>query len=830
MLPMIRFILAGMKDLQERYVDVVLPLALDRCYTYVARGKFAARIAAGMRVVVQFGKKRYYTALAWNVHSEKPRNYEAKEIEQILDERPLIGEKQRKFWEWMAAYYLCTLGDVMNAALPAAMKLESETRILLHPAFNHDYEALNDDEYLLAEALTHHPELSVKEVQGILNRKNIFPLLKSLIAKEVILLREELQEGYRPRIKKYIELNKSYADEQNRKALFEQLQRAPRQLDILLHWFQLHGMEEEVSKEELLKASGKNYQALKKLIEKGILEEYEKEVSRIKEDANVFDKQFSLSPAQESARASVQKGFEEKEVVLLHGVTSSGKTEIYTRIIEEFLEQGKQVLYLLPEIALTTQMISRLKKYFGERIGIYHSRFSSMERVEIWQRVADGRYRVVLGPRSALFLPFQNPGLIVVDEEHDPSYKQFDPAPRYHARDAAIYMARLFGAKTLLGSATPSLESYYNARHGKYHLTVLKERYGQVELPKVGLLDMRRSARMKDGKSHLSEGLVAALEEVLSSGRQAILFRNRRGYAPMMICAVCAHVPQCVNCDVSLTYHKYIDKLKCHYCGYQIPTPHACPACGSGPMRIWGYGTERIEDELKRLFDGIRVARLDLDAARGKYRLQEIINRFEEGRIDVLVGTQMVTKGLDFEKVALVGILNADQLMHYPDFRSAERAFQLMVQVSGRAGRKKEQGKVLIQTRKTDHPLLQLVIRNDYEAFYAQEISDRTQFRYPPVYRMIRIRLRHRDADKTREAANKVHEYLASRLGWRAYPPVAPLISRIRGNYLFDIVLKMERKREWLDKSHRAIREAARILQQDARLRTVYLYSDMDPY
>ncbi len=827
---MIWYILAGMKDVQERYVDVVLPLALDQLYTYAVKGEPAGRLEAGMRVVVQFGKKRYYTAIAWRVHTQKPRNYEAKEIEQILDESPLIGEKQRKLWEWMASYYLCTLGDVMNAALPAAMKLESETRILLHPAFNHDYEALNDEEYLLAEALTHHPELSIKEAQGILNRKNIFPILKSLIGKEVILLREELQEGYRPRIKKFVQLNPAYADERKRKDLFEKLQRAPRQRDILLQWFQLHGMEEEVSKERLLKASGKNYQALRKLIEKGILDEYEKEVSRIKEDADGFDKQFTLSPAQENARISIQKGFEEKDVVLLHGVTSSGKTEIYTRIIEEFLEQGKQVLYLLPEIALTTQMISRLKKYFGERIGIYHSRFSSMERVEIWQRVAEGKYQVVLGPRSALFLPFRNPGLIVVDEEHDPSYKQFDPAPRYHARDAAIYMARLFGAKTILGSATPSLESYYNARHGRYHLTVLKERYGRVELPKVELLDMRRSARMKDGKSHLSEGLVAALDEVLSSGRQAILFRNRRGYAPMMICAACAHVPQCVNCDVSLTYHKYIDKLKCHYCGYRIPTPHVCPACGSGPMRIWGYGTERIEDELKRLFDGIRVARLDLDAARGKYRLQEIINDFEAGRIDVLVGTQMVTKGLDFENVALVGILNADQLMHYPDFRSAERAFQLMVQVSGRAGRKKEQGKVLIQTRRTDHPLLQLVIRSDYESFYTQEISERLQFRYPPVYRMIRIRLRHRDPEKTRQAANKVHEYLAARLGWRAYPPVAPLISRIRGNYLFDIIIKMERKREWLEKSHQAIRDAARMLMQDSGLKSVYMYSDMDPY
>ena len=816
--------------MQERYVDVVLPLALGQCYTYVVKGEAAARIEAGMRVLVQFGKKRYYTALVWSIHSEKPQNYVAKEIEQILDEQPLIGERQRKFWEWMADYYLCTLGDVMNAALPAAMKLESETRILLNPAYKHDYENLNDDEYQLAEALTHHPELSIKEVQGILNRKNVFPLLKKLIAKEVIRLREELQPGFRPKFKKFVQLNTFYADEENRKELFEQLQRAPRQLDILLHWFQLKGMEEEVSKESLLKVSGKNYPALQKLIEKGILEEYEKEVSRIQDDANTFNKQFVLSPAQESARASIQKGFEKKDVVLLHGVTSSGKTEIYTRIIEGFLEQNKQVLYLLPEIALTTQMISRLKKYFGERIGIYHSRFSSMERVEIWQRVAEGKYQVVLGPRSALFLPFKNPGLIVVDEEHDPSYKQFDPAPRYHARDAAIYMAQLFDAKTLLGSATPSLESYYNARHGKYHLTILKERYGRVKLPKVELLNMGRSARMKDGKSHLSEGLINALDKVLSSGKQAILFRNRRGYAPMMICAACGYIPQCMNCDVSLTYHKYIDKLKCHYCGYQIPTPYVCPACGSGPMRIWGYGTERIEDELKRLFDGIRVARLDLDAARGKYRLQEIINNFEEGRIDVLVGTQMVTKGLDFENVALVGILNADQLMHYPDFRASERAFQLMVQVSGRAGRKKEQGRVLIQTRKTDHPLLQLVIRNDYEAFFAQEISERTQFRYPPAYRMIRVRLRHRDSEKTQAAANKVHEYLAARLGWRAYPPVAPLISRIRGNYLFDIIIKMERKREWLEKSHQTIREAARMIMHDSQLKSVYMYSDVDPY
>lgn len=819
-----------MDKLKDTFADVVLPLALPKTYTYAIPSEIQGKASPGHRVIVQFGKKRYYTALIWHIHHEKPKLYDPKPIESLVDDAPLIHEKHRQFWEWLSFYYLSTLGDVMNAALPAGLKLESETRIMLHPFFDDNYEQLSDEEYLLAEALSHRHELSVNEVQDILDKKTVFPLLKSMIEKRVVFLREEMQEGYKPKMEKYVKLSGKYDDDKARKALFDELNRAPRQLDIVLNYFQLSTMADRVLKKDLLEATGKNYQAVNKLIEKGIFVETEEAVSRLPADLDESVEMYELSDEQQRARREIEKGFKDKEVVLMHGVTSSGKTEIYAEIIKTYLESGQQVLYLLPEIALTTQMIVRLKRYFGDKIGIYHSRFNAMERVEIWHDVASKKYQLVIGPRSALFLPFQDLGFIIVDEEHDASYKQFDPAPRYNARDAAIYLGTLFDARVLLGSATPSVESYYNTQRGKYALVELMERYGQIQLPEVKLMDIRHSARLKDGKSHISEGLMNALDEVLKNNDQAILFRNRRGYAPMLICGTCGFIPQCQNCDVSLTYHKYADQLKCHYCGYHIPTIRECPACKAHNMRLSGYGTERIEDELQRLFDDINVKRLDVDSVKGKHGHQQIINEFENHKINILVGTQMVTKGLDFEKVALVGILNADQLMFFPDFRSSERAFQLMVQVSGRAGRKKKRGNVVIQTRNVGHPLLQLVMHNNYAAFYEKEISERRQFKYPPIIRLIYLRLRHKDKEKVQMAANKAYEMLAAILGSRVYRPVQPYVSRVRGQYLFDILIKTERSKQMLNRSHKALRKLFSDMSADKAYRAVYIYADVDPY
>lgn len=812
------------------FAEVVLPLALRKNYTYRIPTEWADQATPGKRVVVQFGRKKIYTGLIWALSHTPPTGYTPKDIEQIIDEDPIIVPQQRKLWTWMADYYLCQLGDVMNAALPAGLKMESETRITLHPFFDNHYEQLTDDEYMVAEALSVQHELKIKDIQDLLGKKTVYPIIRSLLDQQVIFLQEELQGGYKPKTETYLTLGPDYQSDESRQALFGELERAPKQMDILLNFFHLQTLGPKVSKSELLAATGKNYSALNRMIEKGIFSAKEEEVSRLQDDGEAKAPAITFSPAQQATIDSIQQHWQEKDVVLLHGVTSSGKTEIYAHLIQEQLEKGKQVLYLLPEIALTGQMIQRLRKLFGSTIGVYHSRFNAAERVEVWHKMYKGEYKVMVGARSALLLPYPDLGLVIVDEEHDRSYKQFDPAPRYNARDTAILLASLYPAKVLLGSATPSVESYYNARQGKYGFVELKERYGNIQLPDIKLLDVSKSARVNNTGTHLSEALVEKLREVLSAQQQAILFRNRRGYAPMLICGTCGHIPQCQQCDVSLTYHKHTDQLKCHYCGYKIKTVVECPACGAHHMRVMGFGTEKIEDELKLLFDDLTIQRLDLDAVKGKHGHQEIINRFATGKIDVLVGTQMVTKGLDFEKVALVGILNADQLLFYPDFRSNERAFQLMVQVAGRSGRKHQRGQVLIQARNLSHPVLYFVINNDYEGFFERELAERHKFVYPPLVRIINLHIRHKDKDRVNQAAWMVYRLLHQRLGDRVYQPVIPSIGRLRGNYLMDIMIKLERKANMLHKVRDLIHEAENRLAADKQLKRVTLYADADPY
>lgn len=812
------------------YADVILPLALPNTFTYVVPMELADQAEPGKRVVVQFGKKKMFTAIIWRIHSHTPTGYSPKPIDSILDEHPLITPIQHKFWAWLADYYLCTKGEVMQAALPASLKLESETSVILHPLFDHDMHELEDDEYFITEALTIQHELSIKEIQDILGKKTVQPILRTLLQKKVVYLKEELQAGYSPKTESFVKLGTNYATEKSRQNLFNELDRAPKQLEMVMNYFHMKTMSSEVSKSELMQATGKNYSAFNRLVEKGVFETYEEEVSRLEQLDASDSLDLSLTTAQDKALSELRQQLSNHDTVLLHGVTGSGKTELYCLLLEEYLKQDKQVLFLLPEIALTSQMIVRLKQLFGNAIGVYHSRFNNMERAEIWHHVANGDYKILLGARSALFLPFQELGLVIVDEEHDSSYKQYDPAPRYQARDSAIMLAHLHGAKTILGTATPSLESYHNAESGKYGLVNLTERYGNIQLPQISILDESKSARLNTGNTHLSEELVSGIKEALEGKEQVILFRNRRGYSPMLICGTCGFIPQCKQCDVSLTYYRKADRLKCHYCGYHEEVITVCPACGGHHMRVLGFGTEKIEDELNLLFEDAHIGRLDLDAVKGKFGHQKIIEEFESGKIDILVGTQMVTKGLDFDNVSLVGILQSDQLIRYPDFRSHERAFQLMVQVAGRSGRKGKQGRVLIQARQTGHPIFQWVIQHDFQSFYRNEMAERRQFLYPPVMRIIQLHFRHKDKNLVNKAAYHAHRTLLKQLGSRVYEPVIPPIGRVRGQYRMDILIKHERSPQWMEKTKSAVRQLFESLSANKELRKVHIHADVDPY
>lgn len=780
------------------YIDVIIPLPLEKLFTYKVSSSEATFLQPGMRVAVPFGKQKLYTGVVHIIHKNAPEAYEAKEIDQILDESPTVAPLQLAHWFWLAEYYLCAVGEVMKAALPSALLLESETLITKSGTFIGDETLLNDDEWLVFEALTHQSVLKAQDVMGIVNRKNVLALLKKLLEKNIIYIKEEVVEQYRPKMVTYVKIQPKYASEETLKQLLEELQRAPKQREVLMHLFMLEAsLKKPIKQKELEEKSNTTAATINALVEKGILLKYALQTDRVSAFSKEIEPVKTLTQAQQEALLAIEEGFAHQMVVLLHGVTSSGKTEVYAALIEKYLEQGKQVLFLLPEIALTTQLISRLQTYFGNKVSVYHSKYSTNERVEVYNNVLVGasKAQIVIGARSALLLPFINLGLVVVDEEHEPSYKQFDPAPRYHARDAAIVLAKMHSAKVLLGSATPSLESYYNAKSGKYGLVNLDSRYGKALLPEVELVDLKEKNRKKQMKGHFSDRLLQEIEHALQNKEQVILFQNRRGYAPIVECLSCGHAPQCPNCDVSLTLHQQKQQLRCHYCGFHTPVKPTCMACGNANLNTKGFGTEQVEEELQQLFSSVSVARMDSDATTGKHGYEKIIEAFESGEVSVLVGTQMLTKGLDFKNVSLVGVMNADTLLNIPDFRSHERAYQLVQQVSGRAGRAEKRGKVIVQTYNPYHQILQQASLNRYVEMYLEQLEQRRIYKYPPFYRLIKITFKNKDFNKVNEAALWFQKALSIQFntlsGVEILGPEFPPVARIKNQYLKNVLIKI---------------------------------------
>lgn len=760
----------------------------------------------GMRVAVSFGKTKMFTGLVLNIHEKAPTLYEAKEIHQILDEQPLVNDLQLKHWQWISNYYMCSLGDVYRASLPSAFLLESETVVYKNDTFQEE-SILEDDEFLIFEALQHQSQLTIHQVVDVLGKKKVMPIVNELIKKSAIYIKEQIYEQYKPKLIKYVRLHPSYTSDASLTALLEELSRAKKQRDAVLTFFQLSTTKKPIKAKDLETKAKVSSSILKSLVDKNIFEFYEIQIDRINYVGDTNDLK-QLNEFQEVALKEIKETFKEKDVTLLHGITSSGKTEVYTKLIQEVLDAGKQVLFLLPEIALTTQIITRLQVYFGDQISVFHSKYSMNERVEVWHNVLENKTkaRIILGARSSIFLPFSNLGLIVVDEEHETSYKQFEPSPRYNARDAAIVLAKLHKAKILLGSATPSLETYFNAEQKKYGFVALNRRFGNVQLPKIELIDVKEKQRKKEMKGHFSDRMLKLIQEALALKEQVILFQNRRGYSPVVECKTCGVSPQCPNCDVSLTFHKFRHELRCHYCSYQRAMPNSCGACGSNTLDTKGFGTEQIELELKELFPDFKIGRMDLDTTRGKFGYQKIIGSFEAREIDVLVGTQMLSKGLDFDNVSLVGILNADSMLNFPDFRAHERAYQMMVQVSGRAGRSKKQGNVAIQTYNPNHKILQQVSTTNYIAMYKEQLQERWQYKYPPYYRLIKITLKHRDYNKVDMGVNWLFKALYNSFGEHVLGPTAPAVSRVRNQHIKNIVIKIPPKQSLVSTKNQLIK------------------------
>lgn len=821
---------------ETKFIDVIIPLSVPYLYTYRIPFELNDFIQVGQRVIIQFGKSKYYTAVVNDIHGNPPEKYQAKYIDSILDEKPLVTKNQLKLWHWISEYYMCNPGDVLNAALPASLKLASETKVILHPDYSLNPKHLNDKEYIIAEALEVQGTLTLKDISEILGIKTIQPIIKKLVEKQVIMMEEELKHRYKPKTEKFVSLNEFYSDEDNLKDLFEVLEKkksTAKQLDLVLAFLHLTNQSKlnEVSKKELLRVSNSSDSSLKTLAKKSILNVYGKEVNRLSVGEGGTDVIKELSEAQLQAFKDIKSNFGTKNINLLHGVTSSGKTEVYVKLIKEYIERGEQVLYLLPEIALTTQIIVRLRKYFGDKIGVYHSKFNPNERAEVWNRTMindDKQFKILLGARSSIFLPFQNLGLIIVDEEHETSFKQHEPAPRYNARDTAFVLAKLHSAKVLLGSATPSIEVYWNALQGNFGLVELTKRFGGVKLPEILCADIGKETRRKEMKSLFSSMLMAYIEDAFENKEQVILFQNRRGYAPLWQCESCGWTPQCNRCDVSLTYHKFAHLLNCHYCGYSTHPPKQCEACGDHKLKMVGFGTEKIEDELSIFFPDKTIKRMDLDTTRSKNAYQNIITDFENGNIDVLVGTQMITKGLDFDNVALVGVLNADTMLNFPDFRSFERSFQLLSQVSGRAGRNKKRGKVIIQTYNPNHWIIQQVIKNDYKTMYDQEILERKNFHYPPFYRLIKITLKHKEKNQVMLSANFLADNLKKQFGNRVLGPEAPYVERVRNLYIRHITLKFERNFS-AKKVKDLIKDEILNLRNNTSHKSVRVTCDVDP-
>lgn len=806
------------------WAEIILPLAIPTTYTYAIPLALMEKAKAGCRAEVVFGANRKYAGIIKNTADKKPA-YPTKFILNVLDDEPILYGQQLQLWQWMSEYYMCSEGEVMAAALPAHFKLSSETILLYNDAIGDDFSGLEDEEFIVAEALLIKKELRLAEVQQLLSITHVYPLVKKLIDKKICFVWEAMDESYKIKHENYVLLDPQYDDESKLEELLNNWSKAPKQMELLLAYLHLQKLSPAITQAELLKKSGATAAQLKGLAEKKIVRIEKRAVDRIAYLPGKNEIDFEMSVAQQSAYEAVKDSFKEKNVCLLHGITGSGKTQVYIKLIEALFAQGKPVLYLLPEIALTAQIIRRLQKHFGGNIAIYHSKFSNNERMELWNKVRTGDIRIVLGARSALFLPFPDLGLIIVDEEHDASYKQQDPAPRYNARDAAIYYANLFNAKVLLGSATPSLETYYNAVNHKYGLVELNERFGGLELPLIEIVD----SRQKKTKMMISPQLQEAMQQALDGGRQVILFQNRRGYNPYLICGTCGFIPQCTHCDVSLTLHKHSNKLHCHYCGSTYPKLITCPACASNDWMEKNFGTEKIEEQLETDFSRYRIARMDVDSIRGKTAHDNLILLFEQHRLDILVGTQMVVKGLDFDKVSLVGILDADGLLSFADFRVNERAFQLMEQVSGRAGRKDQRGRVLIQATQLKHPVLQMVQEHDYKKFYEFEIYNRHQFFYPPFSRIVLLTLRHKDKATVMQAADKLAGSLRQDLKDYVIGPAAPIVNRVRNQYLMEILIKLPKEAGMGMTYRKVIRNHINLLQSVKGFKSLPVMADVDP-
>ncbi|MDG1763177.1 MAG: primosomal protein N' [Flavobacteriaceae bacterium] len=814
------------------FVDVILPLALPKAYTYFVDHQEADQLAPGYRLAVPFGKQKMYTAIVVRVHQVAPQTYEPKPIGMILDKSPSVTPIQLKFWSWMASYYMCSMGDIMRACLPAALLLESETLIVIREVEEIVLEKLSDLQYLVYEALQKQA-LSLEDIAQITDRKRVMPLIVDMMQKGVVMIHQKIEEKFKPKKVRFIRLRREYEEEEHLQLLFDKLKRAPKQLEVILRIFSLKREKGTWHKVEDLKSHlGINSSPFKSLIDKQVLEESYQEISRvlypIKES---LSKKKQLSVAQHKAFLEIEKSLEEKQVVLFEGVTSSGKTEVYIDLIEKQLQQGKQVLYLVPEISLTPQVVDRLISRFGEQVLVYHSKFSIHERAEVWQKVLNSKSegQVIVGARSAILLPFQDLGLVIVDEEHENSYKQFDPAPRYQARDSIIYLAKLLEANVLLGSATPSLESAENARNGKYGWVHLSERFGGVSLPKIELINLKEAQKKKQMRGMFSETLVGAMRETFAANKQVILFQNRRGYAPILECTSCGYSPQCTQCDVSLTYHQTHQQLRCHYCSYHIPKPQQCHACGMPTLTTKGVGTQQIVEHVKEIFPEVRVGRMDWDSTRGKWGFDKIIDAFVKEEIQVLVGTQMVVKGLDFKNVLLVGVINADHVLNFPDFRAHERSYQMLCQVAGRAGRSDKKGRVLMQTYQPEHPTLKQVIDHDFETLFNVQKKERIQYHYPPYFRMIRITLRCKQYDTINLAADWFANVVKQSYNGSVLGPAFPAVSRVRNQYQKQILIKMDhdltpsRLKKLLLKTHKSF-------QAIASFRSTRINFDVDPY
>jgi primosomal protein N' (replication factor Y) len=816
-----------------KYADVILPLAAIHPLTYTLPENVVVK--RGMRVVVPLGASKLYTGIVCRIHNEPPEHYKTKAIETVLDDEPVVTELQLTFWKWLSDYYMCSMGEVMNAALPASLRLSSETIFVPNQNIHEIPEDLSFDAERLLLLLKDQGKINIELARKFLEVQNVHPILKELLDRKLINSEEEVKEKFKRVKKKLLMLSENYRDENVLKTLFDQLEKSNsyKQTEVLMIFLQLSNWDDQkgkpVSKKEITNKITNSSNAVSALVEKGIL------IEMAEDESNKTAKEsFSLpelAQAQYQAYQAIQEEWIKHDVVLLHGVTSSGKTAVYMHLIEEHLKREEDVLFLLPEIALTSQIVQRLEAVFPGRVSVFHSGYGDRVRTDVWIRQLEAhkhKAQVIIGARSAIFLPFQTLGLIIVDEEHDPSFKQQDPAPRYHARDAAIKMGTMHSAKILLGSATPSIESNYSANTNKFGLVALSERFGNVELPQILFADLRNETKHKVIKGNFSSTLIQQIESTLKNRKQVILFQNRRGYAPVWQCHHCGWTPECIRCDISLTYHKHVHQLKCHLCGYLANPPAVCLACGHHDLRMLGLGTEKLEEEVQELFPDAVVERMDLDTAKSRAGYQKIIMALQEQKIDILVGTQMITKGLDFENVGLVGIMSADKMMHYPDFRSIERSFQMMLQVAGRSGRKGDQGIVVIQTWSPDHWLLQLISKHDYKTFYDHEVRERYQFQYPPFLRLIRITIKHKNEITTSEAAIELGKLLKDHFGDLMLGPEKPTVARVNNYYLQQILLKIE-KNHAIHEKKILIADAIRKVLQRKEFRSCRVIADVDP-